>query len=130
MRSAQSARWTPATETTLGRPHSGVSPPAPAGLGPDHKASLEPDELKSMVKAIRNIEVALGKDIKKPSRSEKSNILAARKSIVAKTKIIKGDILSEKNLTIKRPGNGISPMRWDEIIGSTATKNYSEDELI
>ena len=98
--------------------------------GPDHKASLEPDELKSMVKAIRNIEVALGKDIKKPSRSEKSNILAARKSIVAKTKIIKGDILSEKNLTIKRPGNGISPMRWDEIIGSTATKNYSEDELI
>lgn len=98
--------------------------------GPDHKASLEPDEFKSMVKAIRNIELALGNGIKKSSNSEKSNILAARKSIVAKTKIMKGDILSEENLTIKRPGNGISPMRWDEIIGSNATKNYSEDELI
>ncbi|MDC0466399.1 N-acetylneuraminate synthase [Gammaproteobacteria bacterium] len=98
--------------------------------GPDHKASLEPYEFKLMVKAIRNIELALGNGIKKPSSSEKGNILAARKSIVAKTKIMKGDILSEENLTIKRPGNGISPMRWDEIIGTTATKNYIEDELI
>ena len=83
-----------------------------------------------MVRAIRNIELALGNGIKKPSSSEKGNILAARKSIVAKTKIMKGDILSEENLTIKRPGNGISPMRWDEIIGTTAAKNYCEDELI
>ena len=98
--------------------------------GPDHKASLEPDELKSMVKAIRNIEKALGSNIKKPSKSEKSNIKSARKSIVAKTKIKQGDVLTEKNLTIKRPGNGISPMRWDEIIGTKATKNYLEDDLI
>ena len=98
--------------------------------GPDHKASLEPDELKSMVKAIRNIEKALGSNIKKPSKSEKSNIKSARKSIVAKTKIKQGDVLTEKNLTIKRPGNGISPMRWDEIVGTKATKNYLEDDLI
>ena len=98
--------------------------------GPDHKASLEPDELKSMVLAIRNIEEALGSHIKKPSKSEISNIQAARKSIVAKTKIKPGDVFSEKNLTVKRPGNGISPMRWDEIIGTNATKDYSKDELI
>ena len=98
--------------------------------GPDHKASLEPDELKSMVKAIRNIEKALGSNIKKPSKSEKSNIKSARKSIVATTKIKQGDVLTEKNLTTKRPGNGISPMRWDEIIGTKATKNYLEDDLI
>jgi len=98
--------------------------------GPDHKASLEPDELKSMVLAIRNIEEALGSHIKKPSKSEMSNIQAARKSIVAKTKIKPGDVFSEKNLTVKRPGNGISPMRWDEIVGTKATKNYLEDDLI
>ncbi len=98
--------------------------------GPDHKASLEPDELKSMVLAIRNIEEALGSHIKKPSKSEISNIQAARKSIVAKTKIKPGDVFSEKNLTVKRPGNGISPMRWDEIVGTKATKNYLEDDLI
>jgi len=98
--------------------------------GPDHKASLEPDELKSMVLAIRNIEEALGSHIKKPSKSEISNMQAARKSIVAKTKIKSGDVLSEKNLTVKRPGNGISPMRWDEIVGTKATKNYLEDDLI
>ncbi len=98
--------------------------------GPDHKASLEPDELKSMVKAIRNIEKALGSHIKKPSKSEKSNIKSARKSIVAKTKIKSGDVFTEKNLTIKRPGNGISPMKWDEIVGTKATKNYLEDDLI
>ena len=98
--------------------------------GPDHKASLEPDELKSMVLAIRNIEEALGSHIKKPSKSEISNMQAARKSIVAKTKIKPGDVFSEKNLTVKRPGNGISPMRWDEIVGTKATKNYLEDDLI
>lgn len=98
--------------------------------GPDHKASLEPVELKSMVRAIRNIEVALGSNIKKPSNSERPNMQVVRKSIVAKKNIKKGDILCEKNLVIKRPGNGISPMRWDDIIGTNATKNYSKDELI
>jgi len=98
--------------------------------GPDHKASLEPKELKQMIKSIRNIEVALGSSIKKPSKSEKPNMKIARKSIVAKIDIQKGDILNEDNLAIKRPGNGISPMRWDEFIGSMAKKNYSIDELI
>ena len=98
--------------------------------GPDHKASLEPDELKAMVKSIRNIEIALGSSIKKPSISETPNITVARKSIVAKKDIKKGEILTEDNLTIKRPGNGISPMQWDEIIGTIAHKDYKEDELI
>ena len=98
--------------------------------GPDHRASLEPDELKAMVSAIRNIEKALGNGLKKPSRSEKKNIEVARKSIVAKRDIKKGEKFSEENLTVKRPGNGISPMRWDEIIGKTAQKDYKEDELI
>jgi len=98
--------------------------------GPDHKASLEPDELKAMVKAIRNIELALGCSIKKPSKSETPNKAIARKSIVAKTSIKKGEILNEEILAIKRPGNGINPMRWDEIVGSVALKDYSEDELI
>ncbi|AXX96287.1 N-acetylneuraminate synthase [Arcobacter ellisii] len=98
--------------------------------GPDHKASLEPDELKAMVKAIRNIELALGSSIKKPSKSEMPNMQIARKSIVAKMDIKKGDAFNENNLTIKRPGNGINPMRWDEIVGSVATKDYKEDELI
>lgn len=98
--------------------------------GPDHKASLEPGELKSMVRAIRNIEVALGSSIKKPSNSERPNMQVVRKSIVAKKNIKKGDVLCEQNLVIKRPGNGISPMRWDDIIGTNATKNYSEDDLI
>jgi N,N'-diacetyllegionaminate synthase len=98
--------------------------------GPDHKASLEPDELKAMVKAIRNIELALGSSIKKPSKSEMPNMQIARKSIVAKMDIKKGDKLSEENITIKRPGNGINPMRWDEIVGTIATKDYKEDELI
>lgn len=98
--------------------------------GPDHKASLEPDELKAMVKAIRNIELALGSSIKKPSKSEMPNKAIARKSIVAKKAIKKGEILSEGNITIKRPGNGISPMRWDEIMGTVALKDYKEDELI
>lgn len=98
--------------------------------GPDHKASLEPDELKSMISAIRNIEIALGSSIKKPTESEISNIQIARKSIVTKTKIKKGDTLNDKNLSIKRPGSGISPMRWDSIVGTKAKKNYNEDELL
>ncbi|WP_418186791.1 N-acetylneuraminate synthase [Aliarcobacter lanthieri] len=98
--------------------------------GPDHKASLEPNELKDMVRAIRNIELALGSSVKKPSPSENKNKPIARKSIVARCDIKKGEILSENNLSIKRPGNGISPMRWDEIIGSVAQKDYKEDELI
>ncbi len=98
--------------------------------GPDHKASLEPDELIAMVQAIRNIEKALGNGIKKPSPSEAKNIRVARKSIVASSSIKKGEILTEKNITIKRPGHGISPMRYDEIIGTSALKDYCEDELI
>lgn len=98
--------------------------------GPDHKASLEPDELKEMAKAIRNIELALGSSIKKPSKSEIPNMQIARKSIVAACKIKKGELLSEDKLAIKRPGNGINPMRWDEIIGTIAQKDYQEDEMI
>ena len=98
--------------------------------GPDHKASLEPDELNAMVKSIRNIELALGSSIKKPSKSETPNIEIARKSIVAKKTVKKGEVLTKDNLIIKRPGNGINPMRWDEIIGSVALKDYVEDELI
>jgi N,N'-diacetyllegionaminate synthase len=98
--------------------------------GPDHKASLEPYELQAMVKAIRNIELALGSSIKRPSKSETPNIKVARKSIVASKKIKVGEIFSEENLAIKRPGNGISPMRWDEIVGTMATRDSDEDELI
>jgi N,N'-diacetyllegionaminate synthase len=98
--------------------------------GPDHKASLEPDELKVMVQAIRNIEKALGNGIKKPSPSELKNKPIARKSIVAAKDIRKGEPFTEENLTVKRPGTGISPMRWDEIIGQRASKVYKQDELI
>ena len=98
--------------------------------GPDHKASLEPEELKSMVRAIRNIETAIGSFEKKPSPSESVNVDVVRKSIVANQKISKGDILTDKNITIKRPGNGISPMQWDEIIDTVAVKNYKLDGLI
>ena len=98
--------------------------------GPDHKASLEPNELKNMVTSIRNIELALGSSLKKPSQSETPNIEVARKSIVAKTNIKAGEFLTENNLTVKRAGKGISPMRWDEIIGTIAQKDYKEDELI
>lgn len=99
--------------------------------GPDHAASLEPHELKQMVKAIRNIEQAISGDgIKTPSESEMKNIEIARKSIVASTSISKGEIFTEENLTIKRPGTGISPMKWDEIIGKVATKDFSTDDLI
>jgi len=98
--------------------------------GPDHKGSLEPDELVAMVKSIRNIEKALGSSIKKPSKSEKPNMAIARKSIVTNRTIKKGEILNADNLAIKRPGNGISPMRWDEVVGTVAQKDYLEDELI
>lgn len=98
--------------------------------GPDHAASLEPDELYAMVSSIRNIEKALGSSIKQPSPSESKNMAVARKSIVAKTAVKKGEVFTEHNLTIKRPGTGISPMRWNEILGSIALKDYKEDELI
>jgi len=98
--------------------------------GPDHKASLEPEELKAMVSAIRNIEKALGSSEKKPSPSESVNIKVVRKSIVANQNIKKGDLLTDKNIAVKRPGGGISPMQWDEVIGTTASKDYNADELI
>jgi N,N'-diacetyllegionaminate synthase len=98
--------------------------------GPDHQASLEPQELEAMVQAIRNIEMAMGDGIKSPSSSEIKNKPIARKSIVAAQRIKKGEILCEKNLTVKRPGTGQSPMCWDEAIGSTAVKNFEVDEYI
>ena len=98
--------------------------------GPDHKASLEPAELKAMVSAIRNIEIALGDGVKQITPSEAKNILVARKSLVASKDIQIGERYSAENLTAKRPGTGISPMRWDEIIGLTANRNYAPDELI
>jgi N,N'-diacetyllegionaminate synthase len=98
--------------------------------GPDHKASLEPHELKAMIDAIRNIEKALGNGIKKPSKSELKNKDIARKSIVAKREIKKGEIFTEDNITVKRPGNGISPMRWYEVLGKVAPRDYKEDEII
>lgn len=99
--------------------------------GPDHKASLEPDELKAMVSAIRNIEKAIGgSGLKEVSKSEEKNKPIARKSIVASTNIKKGDIFTPENLTVKRPGTGISPMQWDEVIGKEAERDFQEDELI
>lgn len=98
--------------------------------GPDHKASLEPKELQEMVRSIRNIEMALGDGIKTPTVSERKNKPIARKSIVAKSMINIGEAYSEENLDIKRPGTGISPMLWDDIIGTIANKNYQIDELI
>lgn len=98
--------------------------------GPDHKASLEPDELKAMVSAIRHIEQALGDGYKKISNSERRNIAIARKSIVAAYHIKKGEPLTEQNITVKRPGTGISPMHWEEVIGTIAIKDYEKDEFI
>lgn len=99
--------------------------------GPDHKASLEPDELTAMVSAIRNIEKAIGgSGLKEVSPSEEKNKPIARKSIVAATKIAQGEVFTPKNLTIKRPGTGISPMRWDEVIGKKAKQDFQEDDLI
>jgi N,N'-diacetyllegionaminate synthase len=98
--------------------------------GPDHQASLEPEELRAMVSAIRNIELALGDGIKRLSPSEAKNKSVARKSLVASRSIKVGEVFSAHNITTKRPGTGISPMRWDEIIGRTAAREFSEDELI
>ena len=98
--------------------------------GPDHKASLEPNELRAMVKAVRNIERALGNGLKVPSESEKMNIEVARKSIIAARDIRKGEIFTEENLTTKRPGTGICPMMWNEILGTEARRDFMEDELI
>ncbi|AXX17275.1 MULTISPECIES: N-acetylneuraminate synthase [Leptospira] len=98
--------------------------------GPDHKASLEPDELKKMISSIRNIEKSMGDGIKKPSKSEKKNIPIARKSIVAACKISKGEIFTESNIVTKRPGDGLSPIYWDMIIGKQAKQDFQADELI
>lgn len=98
--------------------------------GPDHAASLEPNELIAMVKAIRNIDQAMGDGVKKPSKSELKNIPIVRKSIVAAKIIQKGDYFTKENLTVKRPGNGISPMKWHDLIGTKSTKNYNSDDLI
>jgi N,N'-diacetyllegionaminate synthase len=98
--------------------------------GPDHRASLNPQGLKDMVSGIRNIELALGDGIKRASESEAKNKAIARKSIVAKTNIKAGEIFTEENITVKRPGTGISAMKWDEVIGTKALRDYVEDELI
>jgi len=99
--------------------------------GPDHKASLEPNELKAMVSAIRNVELAIsGNGVKEPSKSEIKNKEVARKSIVAAMPIKKGEVFTEKNLTVKRPGNGISPMLWDDVVGKKAVRDFDADDLI
>lgn len=98
--------------------------------GPDHKASLEPTELKSMVSAIRNIEMAMGDGVKKPSACEIKNKPIARKSLVAASAISKGEVFSDVNVVVKRPGTGISPMCWDDVIGRKASRDFSQDELI
>ena len=98
--------------------------------GPDHKASLEPNELKTMVEGIRKIELALGSSEKRPSEVELKNRLVARKSIVARKAIKAGEELTEKNITTKRPGSGINPMKWNDIVGTKAIRDFEEDELI
>ena len=98
--------------------------------GPDHKSSINPEELTMMVNSIRNIEKALGSSIKKPSKSEEPNIASARKSIVASRSIKKGEIFTEQNITIKRPGTGISPMEWDSMIDKVAKHDYEKDDLL
>ena len=98
--------------------------------GPDHRASLDPAELTAMVKAVRNIEKALGSPEKRVAESERPNIEVARKSIVAARPIKKGEIFTEENITVKRPGNGINPMRWDSVIGMKAPRDFDYDALI
>ena len=98
--------------------------------GPDHRASLEPEELAAMVRGIRGVELALGSGVKEPSESERKNIAIVRKSIVALTAIKKGELFTEGNITTKRPGNGISPMRWFEVLGTRAARDFQKDELI
>lgn len=98
--------------------------------GPDHKASLEPEDLKAMVSAIRHVEAAMGDGVKRPSPSEQKNIQIARKSIVARQAIRKGETLTAENLAVKRPATGISPMRWFEVLGTPASRDFQADELI
>jgi sialic acid synthase SpsE len=98
--------------------------------GPDHLASLEPEQLSAMVKAIRNVEAAMGDGIKRPTLGEAKNKHIIRKSLVASQVIRAGDVLSIENVTAKRPGNGITPMRWDEVMGRTAVRDFAVDELI
>lgn len=98
--------------------------------GPDHGASLEPDELKAMVFAIRNIEVALGDGVKRPSASEAKNKPIARRSLVAFRSIQAGELFSAQNVTVKRPATGLSPMCWDQVLGQRAPRNFEPDELI
>ena len=98
--------------------------------GPDHQASLEPQELKKMVRGIRNVELALGLGVKRPSSSEFKNIRIARKSIVASKNIAKGECFSVSNITVKRPGSGISPMNLDDVLGRSAKKDFKADEFI
>ena len=98
--------------------------------GPDHKASITPDELRRLCIGIRKAETMFGSEIKRVSESEKNNIFVARKSIVAKKKILKNEIFSNENITCKRPGNGISPIHWFEILGKKAEKDFEVDELI
>ena len=98
--------------------------------GPDHLSSLEPKEFKLMVRSIRNVEKCLGNGKKIPSLSEKPNIKAARKSIVASRNIYKGELFTSNNLTTKRPGDGLSPMLWNKVLGKKAKKNYLKDQKI
>jgi N,N'-diacetyllegionaminate synthase len=98
--------------------------------GPDHKASLEPQELKLMVQSIRHVELALGDGVKQPTKSELRNMEVARKSIVTSRGIRAGEVLSSNNITVKRPGSGISPMKWDDVLGSVAKRDFLADELI
>lgn len=98
--------------------------------GPDHEASLEPSELKALVQGIRNIEIALGNGIKEPTKSELTNMISVRKSLVAATAIKKGEIFTVKNVSVKRPGSGISPMQFDSVLGTIACKDFAEDDLI
>jgi N,N'-diacetyllegionaminate synthase len=98
--------------------------------GPDHKASIEPNKLKLLVSSIRRVELALGNGIKRVTRSELKNIIVARKSLVANSKIKKGDVFTDLNITVKRPGTGISPMKYDQVIGKLAIKDFDSDELI
>lgn len=99
-------------------------------IGPDHPASAEPDELAALVRAVKNIGQALGDGVKRPKPSEKNTMLVARKSIVAKGAIKKGEVLTEQNITVKRPGNGVNPMRWNQVLGTAAIRDFNDDELI
>jgi N,N'-diacetyllegionaminate synthase len=99
-------------------------------LGPDHKASLEPEELALMIRSIRNIEQSLGENVKRPSPSELKNKTIARKSLVARIPIKNGEIFTKENITTKRPGDGVSPMLWDKIVGQVAKRDFATDELI